>query len=207
MATHHTSDSNVNHETLADAVLRIWSARVTNDIPAAARNTAMLTTFIPVLYDHIAEVISPGVSRPFGTERSCALADTLANDGRIDFHAKDVVEELQIFRSVFFSVARERALVLSECQYEQVGQLIDATIRQAVVHCTAIERAMRELIVAEFSHDLRNPLHIANALAQLIERRPDNDKVAQMAGRISQKIAETDALIQSHIDAAVHTPR
>lgn len=190
-----------HHDTVGQEVMRIWSARVANDIPAVASRGAMLATFIPVLFDHIAEIISPGISRPFGTDRSSALSDLLANDGRMDFHADDVVGELQTFRSVLFSVARTRALPLSESQYEQIGELIDATVRGAVMHCAAVERAMRELVAAEFSHDLRNPLNTANALAQLIERCPDNDKVGQMAGRISQKIAETDALIKSHMNA------
>lgn len=208
MATDDTTRSIGDYSSLAHAVLRLWSARVKHEIASAASNAAALTTFIPVLYDNIAEVLHPDAPRPFGSDRTCTLSDALANDGRIDdLHADDVVEELQIFRSVLFFIAKEQALAFSSVQCEQVGQLIDATIRQAIVHCTAVERAMRDLLIAELSHDLRNPLNIASALAQLIERRPDNEKVAQMAGRISQKIAETDALIQSHIDAAAHTPR
>jgi signal transduction histidine kinase len=186
MPTDLTADSPVDHQVLAHAVLRLWSARAQNEIPSVAAGVATLTSFIPVLYDNIAELICPDGPRPFG---------------RIDdLHTDDVVEELQIFRGVLFSVAREHALQLSATQCEQVGQLIDATIRQAIVHCTAVERAMHELVISELSHELRNPLNIASALAQLIERRPDNEKVAQMAGRISQKIAETDALLQTHVD-------
>ncbi|MDQ2819674.1 MAG: hypothetical protein M3Y65_04645 [Pseudomonadota bacterium] len=201
MATDRTTDCSVQHDTMAHAVLQRWLARVQNDIASVAAGVPTLATFIPVLYDNIAELIDLDSGRPFGTNRACALSDALANDGRIDdFHANDVVEELQIFRSVLFAIAREHRLKLSGPQCEQVGQLIDAAIRQAIVHCTAVERAMRDLVIAELSHDLRNPLNIASALAQLIERRPDNEKVAQMAGRISQKIAETDALLQSHMD-------
>lgn len=208
MVTDHITASTVDDEALAHAIVRLWSARVQSEIASAAATAGVLTTFIPVLYDNIAEMIDPNGPRPFGSDRTCTLSDALANDGRIDdLHADDVVEELQIFRSVLFFIAKEQSLAFSSVQCEQVGQLIDATIRQAIVHCTAVERAMRDLLIAELSHDLRNPLNIASALAQLIERRPDNEKVAQMAGRISQKIAETDALIQSHIDAAVHTPR
>lgn len=195
MATNDATHSGLDPKTLAHDVLRLWSARVTIDTPA-------LTAFIPVLYDHIAELVAPGAPRPFGTDRACTLADMLANEGKLDdLHANEVVEELQIFRSALFYIARENALALSGSQCEQVGELIDATIREAIVHCTAVERAMRELSIAEFSHDMRNPLNIAGALAQLIERRPDNEKVAQFAGRISEKIAETDALIQSHVNA------
>lgn len=201
MPTDLTADSPVDHQVLAHAVLRLWSARVQNEIPSVAAGVATLTSFIPVLYDNIAELICPDGPRPFGTNPTCTLSEALANDGRIDdLHTDDVVEELQIFRGVLFSVAREHALQLSATQCEQVGQLIDATIRQAIVHCTAVERAMHELVISELSHELRNPLNIASALAQLIERRPDNEKVAQMAGRISQKIAETDALLQTHVD-------
>jgi signal transduction histidine kinase len=186
---------------LRDEMLCLWSERVARESTAVTMcGTPMLGNYMPLLYDNIAETAVPGMGRPFGTNSRWALSDYIMAAERTAFVcADDVVKELQIFRSVIFATARRRGLSFSGEQCERIGYLIDAVIREAIIVCSAVDREIRESFIAELSHDLRNPLNIASALAQLIQRRPDNEKVAMMATRIYEKIAETDAMLQSTV--------
>lgn len=186
----------------AEEVRDRWFAAVNTGIPAiASGNTPALGAFLPVLFDNIAEAIAPHRGRPFGTGAACVLSDLLWTDAHMNVCNTDaVLKELQIFRSVFFSVVKCRARGLSDYQCQRMGDLIDLAMRDAMTVCAVRDRAMRESVISEFSHDLRNPLNVASALAQLIQRRPDSEKVTMMAARIHAKIAETDAMIQAHVD-------
>lgn len=186
---------------LGDEVLRLWSERVCRENTSVTMpGRPVLADYIPVLYDNIAHVVIPGMSRPFSTNSRWSLSDYIMAGERAAFAcADDVVKELQIFRNVIFATAKRRALLISGDQCERVGYIIDGVIREAIIVCSAVEREIRESFIAELSHDLRNPLNIASALAQLIQRRPDNEKVATMATRIYEKIAETDAMLQSTV--------
>jgi len=187
--------------TLRDEMLCLWSERVAAESEAVTMSgKPMLAEYMPLLYDNISEAAVPRMGRPFGTNSRWALSDYIMAAERTAFVcADDVVKELQIFRSVVFSVARRHRLSFSGEQCERVGYIIDAAIREAVIVCSAVDREIRESFIADLSHDLRNPLNIASALAQLIQRRPDNEKVAVMATRIYEKIAETDAMLQSTV--------
>lgn len=184
-----------------DEVLCMWAERVASESASVTMSgKPMLADYMPLLYDNIAQAAVPGMPRPFGTNSRWVLADYIMAAERSAFVcADDVVKELQIFRSVIFTNARRRGLSFSDDQCELVGHLIDAAIRDAIIVCSAVDREIRETFIAELSHDLRNPLNIASALAQLIQRRPDNEKVAMMATRIYEKIAETDAMLQSTV--------
>jgi signal transduction histidine kinase len=186
---------------LCDEVLRLWSERVCRENTSVTMSgRPVLADYMPVLYDNIAQVVILGMSRPFSTNSRWSLSDYIMAAERAAFAcADDVVKELQIFRNVIFATAKRRTLGMSDEQCERIGYIIDGVIREAIIVCSAVERDIRESFIAELSHDLRNPLNIASALAQLIQRRPDNEKVAMMATRIYEKIAETDAMLQSTV--------
>jgi hypothetical protein len=64
------------------------------------------------------------------------------------------------------------------------------------------ERELREQFVNTLSHDLKNPLSAARTAAQLIGRYPDRiDRMASLAGRISDNLARADKMIEDLLDA------
>lgn len=186
---------------LGNEVLSLWKERVQREKPSVTLSgEPLLADYIGVLFDNIAEHLVPGMLRPFGTAPGQHLSNFLvAAEPTAFVCTDDAVKELQIFRSVIFSVTKRRGFLFTSEQCEVAGDLIDAAIRDAITACSVAEREIREAFIAELSHDLRNPLNIASALAQLIQRRPDNEKVAVMATRIYEKIAETDAMLQSTV--------
>ncbi len=183
---------------LREAVLEHWAARVAAEVPAAARlGRPILDGTLPVLYENIALALETGAPH------SCAAVFALA-DGRTSvaaFGPHEMVHELQIFREVLFSVAAARRLILAKQDAEIIGRSIEEAMRDAIRGYHAVDKEANDAFISTLSHDLRNPLHVASASAQLIQRKTSDENITNLAKRIHAKLAETDAMIQTLLDA------
>jgi signal transduction histidine kinase len=190
---------------LRDIVLEQWSARVTAEIPSATRlGEPILINTLPSLYDNIAHSLVAGAPRPFATAgTNLAIAHGRERANMTDYGPHELIHELQIFREVLFGVATARRLPLSKHDAEVIGHSIEEAARESISGYNAFNREVNETFIATLSHDLRNPLHVANASAQLIQLKTSDPGVTELAKRICAKIAETDAMIQTLLDAAV----
>ncbi len=64
------------------------------------------------------------------------------------------------------------------------------------------ERDLREQFVNTLTHDLRTPLTAAKMSAQLIQRKPENQELAQsLAGRVVESLGRAEKMIQDLLDA------
>lgn len=190
---------------LRDLVLAQWSARVTAEIPpAAALGEPILIDTLPTLYDNIAQSLAVGAPRPFATTgTNLAISHGRERANMTDYGPHDLIHELQIFREVLFSVATARRLPLSKRDAEVIGHSIEEAARESISGYNAVNQEISEAFIASLSHDLRNPLHVANASAQLIQLKTSDPGILALAKKICLKIAETDSMIQTLLDAAV----
>jgi signal transduction histidine kinase len=115
----------------------------------------------------------------------------------------DLIHELQIFRDVLLSVIDARHLVLRKSDAEMIGRSIEGAARESISRFNAVNKEATEAFTESLSHDLRNPLHVASASAQLLLLKSSDPAVINLAKRILKKILETDAMIQTLLDAAV----
>ena len=187
-----------------DAVLAKWAKRVTSEIPAANKlGSPILINMLPTLYDNIAESLSFGVPRHFATSgTNLANAHGRERADLTEYGPQDLVHEMQIFREVLFSVAKEGGIVLDKSDAEVIGHSIEEATRESILGYSIANKEVNETFIASLSHDLRNPLHVASVTAQMIRLKSSDPRIADMAERISRKIGETDAMIQSLLDAA-----
>ena len=190
---------------LRDVVLAQWSARVTAEIPSAtALGEPILIDTFPTLFDNIAQSLATGAPRPFATTgTNLATVHGRERANMTDYGPHDLIHELQIFREVLFAVATARRLPLSKRDAEVIGHSIEEATRESISGYNAVNKETSEAFIASLSHDLRNPLHVANASAQLIQLKTSDPGILALAKRICLKIAETDAMIQTLLDAAV----
>lgn len=190
---------------LRDLVFASWVLRVTAEIPAAKKlGGPILIDTLPSLYDNIAEALSAGVARRFATSgTNLAVAHGRERASMTEFGPQDMVHELQIFRQVLFSVAKDNALPLKQCDAEVIWHSIDEATRESIIGYSIASKEVNEAFIASLSHDLRNPLHVASATAQLIQLKSVDPGIAAMARRIHKKISDTDAMIQTLLDAAM----
>lgn len=187
-----------------DEVLDLWRKRVSVEVPAAAKlDSPILTDTLPILYDNIVEAFSVSDRR-----NNATMVTNLANvHGReranmTEYGPQDLIHELQIFREVLFSIAKRKGVKLSKHEAEVIGHSIEHAMRESVIGYSAVNKEVNETFVMSLSHDLRNPLHIASASAQLIQLKTSDPGLLRLAERIARKIRETDEMIQTLLDAA-----
>lgn len=192
-----------------ETVLDRWRARVAAEIPAATTlEEPVLVNMVPKLYDNIAEALSkdsPVASAIAGTNMATAHGRERAN--MTDYSPHDVVHELQIFREVLFSVTKARGLSLSRHSAEIIGHSIEEAARESISGFSEADREKSVDFIASLSHDLRNPLNVANASAQLIRLKTADPSILNLAKRICKKIAEADEMIQTLLDASMRQGR
>ena len=192
-----------------EPILEQWRLRVAAEIPAAAAlETPVLVNMVPNLYDNIAEALSsesPAALATAGTNLATAHGRERAN--MTDYTPHDVIHELQIFREVLFSVTKANGLNLSKQNAEVIGHSIEEAARESISGFSDADREKSVDFIASLSHDLRNPLNVANASAQLIQLKTSDPSILNLAKRICKKIAETDAMIQTLLDASMRHGR
>lgn len=195
--------------TWRDLVLAQWSARVTAEIPtAAALGEPVLTNMLPTLYDNITEALSTDEPRPSATAgTTLAIAHGRERANMTDYAPHDLIHELQIFREILFSITRAKGLTLSKHDAEIIGLSIEEAARESISGFNEADKERNLGFIASLSHDLRNPLHIANATAQLIQLKTDDPAIASLAQRVCRKLGDADAMSQTLLDAAVLTGR
>jgi signal transduction histidine kinase len=192
-----------------ELVLDQWRLRVAAEIPvAAALDGPLLIDMVPKLYDNIAAALSedsPNAFATVGTNLATAHGRERAN--MTDYAPHDLIHELQIFREVLFSMTKDKGLHLSRRDAEVIGHSIEEAARESINGFSEADREKNVDFIASLSHDLRNPLSVANASAQLIQLKTADPSIINLARRVCKKIAEADAMIQTLLDAAMRQGR
>lgn len=194
---------------LREIILHQWCRRVNAEIPAARRlGTPILYDTFPLLFANMVEALSGDPARPNATAGT-SLAHAHGRERAIvtGYGAHDLLHELQVFREVLFAVLRGQRLALDRRSAETIGHSIEQAMREAISGFSAAGHDENQAFVSSLSHDLRNPLHVASATAQLIELKTTDPGIAGLARRIGTKIGEADAMIQTLLDAAVRGGR
>ncbi|WP_156885736.1 hypothetical protein [Massilia niastensis] len=184
---------------LRNSVLAQWAARVTAEVPVTAKlGRPILIDTLPILYDSIIGALDSGEPRFFVTFKTDLITVNEQRNAEIrGYGPQDVVHELQLFREILFSTAKASGLPLGRRECEAIGHLIEEAIRESVAEFSTSNNEVSEASVARWCHDLRNPLHVANATAQLIQLKAPDPNIASLAKRICKKLAEMDAMIQA----------
>jgi signal transduction histidine kinase len=190
---------------MRDDVMSTWAARVINQISVAAGlDSPVLIDTLPILYDDIAEAVSPGVGRPFATSKSNLARMHGQERARMtNYDAGEVVHELQLFRDVIFAALKARSVNLGAHECEIIGKSIDIATREAILGYCLVIAKINETFIASLSHDLRNPLHVAVVTAQLMQMKWSDPDLIKMAKRVCNKLGEVDGMIQTLLDASL----
>lgn len=211
----HPSDANANpgsldeisisFAALRNSVIDEWAEAVSAVIPAAAElRKPILTNTLPVFYDDIAEALTADYPREIATAgNNLGIAHGRERASSSHFTVADIVHELQIFRKIIFNVTRRENLQLRFSHREIINESIDEAIRQSLTAFSKAHHELEQAVYAGLSHDLRNPLSVANFAARLIEMKSQDTEIVNLAKKVGVKIGEADAMIQSILDNAM----
>ena len=190
---------------LRDLVISTWIIRVREVIPAAAKLARpILTNTLPILFDNIAQALTPDYPRTLANSaNNMGAAHGLDRAGATDYTLSNIVNELQLLRNVIFEVAEANKLELGKSGTKVIHESIDWEIRESVTAFSKAQDDHSQMLIARISHDLRNPLHVANGAAQLIKIKATDDSIISLSNLAIEKLADVDSMIQTILDTAV----
>lgn len=190
---------------LRDLVISTWINRARKAIPGAIElGSPILTNTLPILYDNIAQALTPGYPRTTANSaNNIGAAHGRDRASATDYSLSDLVNELQIFRDVIFEVAEDNGLPIEKHEAKIIQESIDFEIRESITSFSQAHDDHSQMLIARISHDLRNPLHVANGAVQLINFKSNDENVLSLAKLAAAKMSEVDVMIQTILDTAV----
>lgn len=191
---------------LREAVFTEWEKRVRAGVKGAdALPHPILINTFPVMYDNLAEALTPDYPRTSAGVATPSVA--LEHGGErarlTSYECPSVICEYQFFKSTLLDVLRQHNVPISDGEIQIISSTIDAAIREAVTAFTLAHAAFREQFVATLAHDLRNPLAAASTAAQLIPHIRDFEKIDIFANKISAHLSRIDKMIQDLLDTVM----
>jgi signal transduction histidine kinase len=199
------SDSAARHfALLRDDVMAEWKTRVLLRIARASSvEETALSDALPMIYDGLVDALTPGIPRKLATSgTNLGQAHGMERARRSPFRARDVAEEMLIFRDAIFSVAAAVQLTFDRHQVETIVRSIDTAMLESLANFSAIREGNLELISTTLRHDLRGPLHLANAAAQLIGVQSATPGIVALAQQVTAQLADANSMIDRLLDAA-----
>lgn len=190
---------------LREAVLQEWEKRVRASVrQAQALKQPILTNALPVLYDKLAEAVTPQGPGTGLIESTTIATEHGGERARLtDYDPQAVIVEYQILKSSIFDVLKKAGVRLQENESSVISASIDAAIRESVASFALVYTALREQFMAALTHDLRTPLSSANIAVELIARRTDSPGIRDLARRALDNHNRMDRMIQGLLDSVV----
>lgn len=202
---HALSPLSVSFAELRNRVLSIWLARIKQEIPAARiLDESILVNIVPVLYDDIAESLTPEYPRAYATSgTNLAYAHGRDRANLTAYQPSDVVYEFQLLHDVIVETLDARGIMMETGERSIIDKSIHFAIRESVAAFTSTALNIGQMFMASLSHDVRNPLSVVNSCAQLIRLKTDNADIISLTKKMVGQITEVDAMLRTLLDATM----
>lgn len=190
---------------LQGKVMREWERRLRAAVKEAAPlSRPILINTVPLLYVKLVEAISARDPRILASSASTVAAEHGGERARLtDYTIDAVVAEYQLLRWTIFDILREEGVSLEFWELTAINTSIDKAIRESVTAFALSQARLREQIMVSLAHDLRSPLHVVGAAAEIILRVEDLPKIHDLARRIMDSSTRMDRMIQELLDIAM----
>lgn len=190
-------------------IINAWEKRVHEEVQAAKlqkhfaiRNS--LRGFLEQLAEELSDFrirskkereegkrISSEIGRQHGHVRAHSLLYTI----------DQLIYEYHILRQVIFKIM-EQDEPLDSNDREIITAYIEQAVNDAATEFSDTLKAIQDKISHTLAHDLRNPITVAKTSAELILRKPDNEKnCIDKASRIIASMNRIDNMIRDLLDA------
>ena len=188
---------------LREQVFNLWEAQVRSRVAEASEVPGpLLINTLPEFYDNIAEALTPASHRADAASDTTSMSAHGRGRARMTpFRADQIILEYQLFRDAIAAVARRNGLFFTPEEWDIVERSIDIGVRDAVREFSQMHEGIRERLAATLSHDMRNPLSLVLAGAQLIAMAPDLEKARGAALKIQRGARRLEDMVIQLVDA------
>lgn len=188
---------------MREQVIDLWEAKLREHVQEAkAVSGPLLVNTLPAFYDNIAEALTPSYPRATGASHTTSMSAHGGERARMTpFRADQIIHEYQLFRDAIATVAQRNGVRFTADEWQVVVRSIDVAMRDAVREYAMIHESIRERLAATLSHDMRNPLSLIMAGAQLISMAPDLPTASRAAGKIQNGAVRLEQMLIQLVDA------
>lgn len=191
-------------------IVNLWEQRVLQEVEAARlqKKLALRNSLNGFLDQLSAELLDShrtqqqitsgkNISTNIGKEHGKSRAES--DQYTID----QLIYEYHILRQVTCEVM-EKEVGLSADSREIIVAYIEAAVNHAATEFSKTLKDIQDRLSRTLAHDLRNPMAVAKASAELILRRPDDkNNCIDKAGRISNSMDRIDKMIRELLDTTM----
>ena len=199
----NATEASIALSSLREHVFQQWTSRVTAAVPEAAElGEKVVTSALQRFFDEIIDTLRKTPDLPNETSQASVIslhARDRANSTA--YGPRELLHELQLFRQSLFETADASGLRLAQQDRATIARTVDAGALEAMDAFALAHREISETFIACLAHDLRNPLNVANASAQLIQAKSIDDNVLRLARRVCAKLINVDEMIGTLLDA------
>lgn len=188
-------------------IINLWEERVLQEVEAARlQRKLVLRNSLKGFLEQLVEELSDGqrsqqeinssktISTNIGKEHGKSRAES------IQYTIDQLIYEYHVLRQVTCLVL-ERENALNSSSREIIVTYIEEAVNHAATEFSKTLKDIQNQLSRTLAHDLRNPIAIAKASAELILRRPDEKKnCIDKAGRISNSMDRIDKMIRELLD-------
>jgi signal transduction histidine kinase len=188
---------------LRDAVLRVWADQVRAQVARAESvSEPVLIDTMPVLYEHMATILTPAYFARDGIDVSSIAAEHGVERAQLtDFQAETLLAEFQIFRSVLFDMLDAHAVALTGPERRALHQTIDRAVRESIRAFVTAGDQLRERVAGALAHDLRQPVSNVLLAADLILHLDPPAAIADWTRRIVRNGERMTTMLGELLDA------
>ena len=190
---------------LRDVVLAEWERRLRSTVSEAAAlpHPILINTF-PILYDNIAQSISPGYPRESIIGSNTVASEHGGERARLtNYSHQAMIAEYQLLRWTILDVLNRHGVTLDSNEFFTINSAIDDCIQESVNAFALAQSALRERFIVTITHDLRNPLQVINSAAGLLLHVDDLARIRQLASRIISNSQRMDRMIEDLLDVTM----
>lgn len=193
-----------------DEIMKLWEIRVYKEIGAAQhQETLALRNSLPEYLSQLASALSTTIDRNVARKAKDKADSTRVGKkhgeeraSSRDYTIDKLIFEYHILRQVICDVMEKEA-VLSPVEREVIVCSIEQAVNDAATQFSDTLKAVQEQMSHTLAHDLRTPLSVARASAQLILRRPDDsNNCISKAINVCKSLDRIDYMISDLLDAS-----
>jgi signal transduction histidine kinase len=191
-------------------IMNIWEQRALSEVKSAHLEESLaLRNSLPDYLAHLASALSNKVDRTLARQRSDLVEGTRVGKkhgseraGNANYTMDQMILEYHILRQVLFDVM-EDGFELSAVEREVMTCSIEQAVNDAATQFSESVKEFQDNLSHALVHDLRNPLTIAKASAQLMLKKLNDPAYCEIkTNLIIKNINRIDKMIGELLDVS-----
>ncbi len=191
-------------------IMKLWECRANEEVKGAHHQESLaLRDSLPDYLRHLVDALSNSIERTEKRKSADKVKSTRLGKKHgadrakvLHYTINQLISEYHILRQVIFQVL-DKEKPMNQVEREVVLSSIEQAVNDAATEFSDRLKDLKVQMTQILAHDLRNPLTTAKISAQLIKRKPDDEKyTTEKSHLIITSLDRIDKMITDLLDAS-----